>query len=146
METFLQKSRQLLRSHRDLATQALEEAGIPFAQGRSVFPAPCRSSKTALEKFGTKPYYVSSSAGFFLWIDLSKCLDITIVTSQGKWAAEWDLSCRLQQIGVVMSSGYAYHNEVAGWFRVIFSVEVESLKVGLARIIEIYNSSGDTGI
>ncbi|KAF7530773.1 hypothetical protein PCG10_000283 [Penicillium crustosum] len=83
-----------------------------------------------------------SIAGFFLWIDLSKCLDNTIVGSQGEWAAELDLSRRLQQIGVVMSSGYAYHNEVAGWFRVIFSVEVESLKVGLSRIIEFYNSSG----
>ncbi|CRL25949.1 1-aminocyclopropane-1-carboxylate synthase [Penicillium camemberti] len=119
VKTFLQKSRGLLRSHRDLAAHALEEAGIPFAQG--------------------------SIAGFFLWIDLSKCLDNTIVGSQGEWAAELDLSRRLQQIGVVMSSGHAYHNEVAGWFRVIFSVEMESLKVGLSRIIEFYHSSGGSG-
>jgi xeroderma pigmentosum group C-complementing protein len=64
---------------------------------------------------------------------LSKFLDHAIVTSQGGWAAELDLSRRLQEIGVIMSSGHAYHNEVPGWFRVIFSVEVESLKMGLAR-------------
>ncbi|CAI7638614.1 unnamed protein product [Penicillium palitans] len=119
VKTFLQKSRGLLRSHRDLAVQALEEAGIPFVQG--------------------------SIAGFFLWIDLSMCLDNTIVGSQGEWAAELDLSRRLQQIGVVMSSGHAYHNEVAGWFRVIFSVEMESFKVELSRIIEFYHSSGGSG-
>jgi DNA-binding transcriptional MocR family regulator len=33
VESFLQKSRRLLRSQRDLAAQALEEAGIPYAQG-----------------------------------------------------------------------------------------------------------------
>jgi xeroderma pigmentosum group C-complementing protein len=33
IETFLQRSRRLLRSHRDLATKALEEAGIPYAPG-----------------------------------------------------------------------------------------------------------------
>ncbi|KAF3392554.1 1-aminocyclopropane-1-carboxylate synthase-like protein 1 [Penicillium rolfsii] len=84
-----------------------------------------------------------SVAGFFLWIDLSKCLDQAIVTSQGGWAAEVDLSRRLQQIGVVMASGYAYHNEVPGWFRVIFSVEVESLKTALSRITQLYHSSGN---
>lgn len=73
------------------------------------------------------------------------CLDNTIVGSQGEWAAELDLSRRLQQIGVVMSSGHAYHNEVAGWFRVIFSVEMESFKVELSRIIEFYHSSGGSG-
>jgi 1-aminocyclopropane-1-carboxylate synthase len=72
-------------------------------------------------------------AGFFLWIDLSKCLDKAIVSSEAGWAAELDLSRRLQQIGVQMSTGYAYHNEVPGWFRVIFSLDEESLKEGLSR-------------
>jgi bifunctional pyridoxal-dependent enzyme with beta-cystathionase and maltose regulon repressor activities len=81
----------------------------------------------------TNSCHLSSVAGFFLWIDLSKCLDDAIVTSQGGWAAELDLSRRLRHTGVVMSSGYAYHNEVPGWFRVIFSMEVESLKMGLSR-------------
>ncbi|QKX61154.1 uncharacterized protein TRUGW13939_08301 [Talaromyces rugulosus] len=116
IETFLQRSRRLLRSHRDLATKALEEAGIPYAPG--------------------------PIAGFFLWIDLSKCLDPTIVANQGEWEAESHLSGRIRQIGVEMSSGYAYHNEAAGWFRVIFTVDVETLKEGLSRIIELYRSSG----
>lgn len=56
MKTFLQKSHELLRSHRDLAARALEEAGIPFAQGRSVFPTEyiLQIFKTALEKSETK--------------------------------------------------------------------------------------------
>ncbi|KAH1589998.1 hypothetical protein KXX34_005141 [Aspergillus fumigatus] len=107
VESFLQKSRRLLRSQRDLAARALDEAGIPYAQG--------------------------AIAGFFLWIDLSKCLDDRIVTSQDGWAAELALSRQLQQIGVEMSTGYAYHNEVPGWFRVIFSLDEESLKEGLSR-------------
>ncbi|KAJ5381817.1 uncharacterized protein N7496_004245 [Penicillium cataractarum] len=116
MKTFFQESHRLLRSHRDLATQVLAGAGIPFAPG--------------------------AIAGFFLWIDLSKCLDPTLIADQGGWAAESDLSHRLLQIGVKMSSGYAYHNEVPGWFRIIFSVEVETLKEGLSRIVKFYHSSG----
>ncbi|KAF7169104.1 hypothetical protein CNMCM5623_001912 [Aspergillus felis] len=115
VETFLRKSRRLLRSQRDLAARALEEAGIPYAHG--------------------------GIAGFFLWIDLSKCLDKAIVASQGGWAAELDLSRRLKEIGVEMSTGYAYHNEVPGWFRLIFSLDEESLKEGLSRIIKLYHSS-----
>lgn len=38
VETFLQKSHYLLRSHQGLAVKILEEAGIPFAPGRSVSP------------------------------------------------------------------------------------------------------------
>ncbi|PKX90106.1 acc synthase [Aspergillus novofumigatus IBT 16806] len=116
VEAFIHKSRRFLRSQRDLATRVLEEAGIPYTQG--------------------------GIAGFFLWIDLSKCLDKAIVASQDGWAAELDLSRRLQQIGVEMSTGYAYHNEVPGWFRVIFSLDEESLKEGLSRIIKFYHSSG----
>ncbi|KAJ5138901.1 1-aminocyclopropane-1-carboxylate synthase 6 [Penicillium bovifimosum] len=118
VDSFLKESRRVLREHRDLAVSALEQAGIPFARG--------------------------SIAGFFLWIDLSKCLDATIVTSQDGWAAELDLSRRLQQIGVVMSSGLAYHNETPGWFRVIFSVEAEMLNEGLSRIVKFYHSSADS--
>ncbi|KAJ5439589.1 uncharacterized protein N7458_010587 [Penicillium daleae] len=116
IKNFFQQSHRLLRSHRDLAAQVLVEAEIPFAPG--------------------------GIAGFFLWIDLSRCLDPTIVADQDGWAAESDLSRRLLQIGVKMSSGYAYHNEVPGWFRIIFSVEVETLKEGLSRIVKFYHSSG----
>lgn len=83
----------------------------------------------------TNHYDSCRIAGFFLWIDLSKCLDPTIIADQGGWAAESDISRRLLQIGVKMSSGYAYHNEVPGWFRIIFSVEVETLKEGLSRYV-----------
>ncbi|GAM33884.1 aminotransferase [Talaromyces pinophilus] len=107
IDSFLRKSRERLRSQRDFAVQILDEAGIPYARG--------------------------CNAGFFLWIDLSKCLNARIVDTQEEWAAELDLSQQLQEIGVEMSSGYAYHNETAGWFRVIFSVEREILEEGLSR-------------
>jgi 1-aminocyclopropane-1-carboxylate synthase len=62
-------------------------------------------------------------------------LNARIVDTQEEWAAELDLSQQLQEIGVEMSSGYAYHNETAGWFRVIFSVEREILEEGLSRFV-----------
>jgi hypothetical protein len=65
-------------------------------------------------------------------------LDPTLIADQGGWAAESDLSNRLLQIGVKMASGYAYHNEVPGWFRIIFSVEMETLKEGLSRYVPVY--------
>lgn len=77
-----------------------------------------------------------SNAGFFLWIDLSKCLDPGVVETKGEWDSELELSQQLQAIGVEMSSGHAYHDEVAGWFRVIFSVEREILEEGLARLVQ----------
>lgn len=76
--------------------------------------------------------------GIFLWVDLSRCLNPTLIADQGGWAAELDLSSRLLQIGVRMSSGYAYHNEVPGWFRITFSVEMETLEEGLSRYVPLY--------
>ncbi|KAL4974705.1 acc synthase [Aspergillus desertorum] len=111
---FLQESQRLLKEHQILATRALEDAKIPYAKG--------------------------CTAGFFLWIDLSRCLDDRSTTSEGGWAAEEELSRRLSQIGVEMSSGRAYRNETPGWYRILFSVDRESLKEGLSRIINFYHS------
>ncbi|KAB8246174.1 pyridoxal phosphate-dependent transferase [Aspergillus flavus] len=75
-------------------------------------------------------------------LSIRGCLNPTLIADQGGWAAELDLSNRLLQIGVRMSSGYAYHNEVPGWFGIIFSVEMETLEEGLSRIVKFYLSSG----
>ncbi|KAL2841748.1 acc synthase [Aspergillus pseudoustus] len=123
VQSFISQSHRLLRSQRDLAAQALEDAGIPYAPGA---------------KLNLSIYRV---AGFFLWIDLSKCLDSKILATDGGWAAEADLSRRLREIGVEMASGLAYYNEVPGCFRIIFSVEVDALKEGLSRIVELYRTS-----
>ncbi|EED13267.1 aminotransferase, classes I and II family [Talaromyces stipitatus ATCC 10500] len=112
IKVFLRDSRALLRSHSDFAVRALEEAGIPYSPG--------------------------ANAGLFLWIDLSKCLDINIANTQDEWVAETQLSKQLQTAGVEMSSGQAYHNEAPGWFRVIFSMEMDTLKEGLSRLVTIY--------
>jgi len=112
---FLKQSRLLLSEHYKLATQILDDAGIS--------------------------YYKGGNAGFFLWIDLSPFLVPKKANEAGEnadaaWDAEKDLSSRLLQAGVEMSTGFAYHNEEPGWFRVIFSVEREALEEGLRRIIE----------
>ncbi|PWY82152.1 acc synthase [Aspergillus heteromorphus CBS 117.55] len=116
LHSFLQKSQHALKSQHRLATAALEEAGSLMRRAGII-------------------------AGFFLWVDLSKCLDPAIVRDQGGWAAELDLSRRLGEVGVDMSSGYAYHNEVPGWYRVIFTVDAKTLEEGLSRIINFYHAS-----
>ncbi|KAL3418220.1 ACC synthase [Phlyctema vagabunda] len=110
---FIGKSRLLLSEHYLLATQILQQAGIS--------------------------YYDKGNAGFFLWIDLSPFLYFNEDEVNGSWAGEKDLSDRLLKAGVEMSTGLAYHNEKAGWFRVIFSVEREALEEGLHRIIRTIN-------
>jgi 1-aminocyclopropane-1-carboxylate synthase len=68
------------------------------------------------------------NSGFFLWIDLSPFLE-----DQDSWEAEKMLSSKLLKAGIEMSTGFSYHNEKPGWFRVIFSVEREALEEGLRR-------------
>ncbi|KAF2274580.1 1-aminocyclopropane-1-carboxylate synthase 1 [Westerdykella ornata] len=100
-DAFLEKSNAALREHQGIATKMLTEAGIPFA------PKP--------------------NAGFFLWIDLSKCL-------RGEdWQAETILKGKLFEAGIEMSSGEAYHAETPGWFRFIFSVNRDVVLEGLRR-------------
>jgi bifunctional pyridoxal-dependent enzyme with beta-cystathionase and maltose regulon repressor activities len=69
----------------------------------------------------------SRHAGFFLWIDLSKCLQ------SGGWQAEKHLKQELFDVGIEMSTGEAYHDELPGRFRLIFSVNKDMLQEGLRR-------------
>lgn len=69
----------------------------------------------------------SSNAGFFLWIDLSKCLE-----GEG-WQAETALKKKLVDAGIEMSTGQAYHDETPGRFRFIFSVDKDLMLEGLKR-------------
>ncbi|KAJ8115989.1 hypothetical protein OPT61_g2491 [Boeremia exigua] len=78
------------------------------------------------------PYIRNANAGFFLWIDLSACLH------EVNWDAEDELRQKLYDHGVEMSSGRAYHDEVPGKFRFIFSVDKETLVEGLLRLVSFY--------
>lgn len=60
---------------------------------------------------------------------MSACL------SQPTWEAEDELRLELYEHGIEMSSGHAYHAEMPGWFRFIFSVERETLEEGLRRYV-----------
>lgn len=62
------------------------------------------------------------NSGFFLWIDLSPFLEFQDGDRDDKdlWEAERMLSSKLLKAGVEMSTGFAYHNEKPGWFRLIF--------------------------
>lgn len=78
-----------------------------------------------------------SNAGLFLWIDLSPYLEPHL----DSWEAESKLSKRINEVGVVMSMGASYHEEKAGWFRVIFSLEEGKLWEGLRRYVFFFTSS-----
>lgn len=72
----------------------------------------------------------SRNAGFFLWIDLSACLQ------ELSWDAEDALKQRLYDYGVEMSSGRAYHAETPGRFRFLFSVDKDTVMEGLRRYVQ----------
>ncbi|KAF2124105.1 aminotransferase, classes I and II family [Dothidotthia symphoricarpi CBS 119687] len=105
---FLQESQRVLGDHRAIAAEALDDANIPYAR--------------------------NSNAGFFLWIDLSACLQ------DPSWQAEEDLKMRLYDHGVEMSTGQAYHDRMPGSFRFIFSVDRDTLVEGLARIVSFFKT------
>ena len=69
------------------------------------------------------------NAGFFLWIDLSACLN------EETWEAEDALKQKLYDHGVEMSSGHAYHAETPGRFRFLFSVDRDTVMEGLRRYV-----------
>ncbi|EOA83686.1 uncharacterized protein SETTUDRAFT_118445 [Exserohilum turcica Et28A] len=80
-------------------------------------------------------YRHEANAGFFLWIDLSACLH------SPTWEAEDDLKQRLYDCGVEMSAAHAYHGEVPGHFRFVFSMDRASVEERLRRIIEFHEKN-----
>ncbi|KAH6615391.1 1-aminocyclopropane-1-carboxylate synthase 1 [Boeremia exigua] len=98
---FLEESARALGEHQAIVVKALNDAGIPYVR--------------------------KANAGFFLWIDMSICLQSL------SWQAEDDLRQKLYDNGVEMSAGHAYYDESPGKFRFIFSVDKDSLVEGLRR-------------
>jgi len=106
---FLTESQRTLKERRTIATEAFDDAGIPYVR--------------------------AANAGFFLWIDLSACLQ------ELSWDAEDALKQRLYDYGVEMSSGRAYHAETPGRFRFLFSVDKDTVMEGLRRIVSFYKEA-----
>ncbi|KIM94254.1 hypothetical protein OIDMADRAFT_106732 [Oidiodendron maius Zn] len=107
---FIEKSHRLLLQNRLLAEDLLARASINYHQ--------------------------EGNAGFFIWLDLSTHLPLSEVGGDG-WAAERLLSKRLEQSGVIMPTGEEYHAPNPGKFRILFSVEENTLKEGIKRISRV---------
>ncbi|KAI1385379.1 acc synthase [Hypoxylon trugodes] len=104
---FLKKSQSLLLRNRLLAEDLLSQAGINFHR--------------------------KGNAGLFIWLDLTPFLPLKETDGDG-WAAERLLSKRLNEAGVIMATGEAYHAPGPGRFRLVFCFEDAILKEGIRRL------------
>ncbi|ORY25180.1 pyridoxal phosphate-dependent transferase [Naematelia encephala] len=69
-----------------------------------------------------------SNAGNFIWVDLGGKLGFRDVATEKK------VFQKLLDGGVYIAPGTAYHHNVAGWYRLTFSVARDNLEVGLGKI------------
>ena len=77
------------------------------------------------------------NAGFFIWIDLSPYLQSKALgENKDPWSAAQKLSEMLTVAGVKMSNGTAYHEEVPGRYRIIFTIKKAALLEGLKRFVQ----------
>ncbi|WVN87327.1 uncharacterized protein L203_102505 [Cryptococcus depauperatus CBS 7841] len=74
-----------------------------------------------------------SNAGNFIFINLGKSMGFHDAKSEKR------LFQKLLDGGVYVAPGSAYHYNVAGWYRVTFSVARDNLLVGLDRIEQLLN-------
>ncbi|KAH6668473.1 acc synthase [Halenospora varia] len=110
---YTKQSRGLLSKQYAFATKTLDDAGIDYVR--------------------------NGIAGFFLWVDLAPYLSSRGVDDAG-WEAEKKLANGITEAGVPLASGLKYQAERPGWFRILFTVEKDSLEEALKRIIQIARS------
>ncbi|RSL58227.1 hypothetical protein CEP54_007885 [Fusarium duplospermum] len=77
--------------------------------------------------------FLKNNAGLFVWLDLSRHLDLDEVNGD-EWEAEKKLSQRFTRAGVIMDTGGEYRAPRAGRFRLMFTVEEGTLREGIKRI------------
>ncbi|KAI0445492.1 PLP-dependent transferase [Xylaria telfairii] len=106
IRSFLEKSHARLLHNRLVAESLLSQAGIGS--------------------------HDKGNAGLFMWLDLSPFLPLKETTGDG-WSAQRLLSERLDQAGVSMSTGETYRAPKPGMFRLVFSLDEESLREGIRR-------------
>lgn len=105
---FLKESRRSLGESSALARELLREKGIPFWEG--------------------------SRAGFFLWVDLRAWL-----AGKGKedaWEAEREINDEFTKCGVFLTAGEGMRAEEPGWFRIVFSWDEKTLRLGMGRMFK----------
>lgn len=87
-------------------------------------------ARELLRKKGV-PFWEGSRAGFFLWVDLRAWL--------GKgdgWEAEREVNERFTKSGVFLTAGEGMRAEEPGWFRIVFSWDEETLRLGMGRMFK----------
>lgn len=110
IESYTKKSRELLSQNYAVATKILDDTGIDYVR--------------------------NGNAGFFIWIDLAPFLSTKEADDSG-WNAEKKLAAAITEAGVPLASGFKYRSERPGWFRILFTVDKESLEEALKRIIDV---------
>lgn len=75
--------------------------------------------------------YGRSTAGNYVWIDLSKYIDIEPGNSD--FNRERSLSSRLINGGIHLIPVDAFPGGETGWFRINLAIDIDGLEVGLAR-------------
>src|SRR5271154_6605525 len=75
--------------------------------------------------------YIPSNAGFFIWADLTAYLHLFEGTTPLE--RERAMNNALLDGGIHLATAEAFYGEDNGWFRITFSVDKETLILGLKR-------------
>ncbi|XP_057291930.1 1-aminocyclopropane-1-carboxylate synthase-like protein 1 [Hydractinia symbiolongicarpus] len=84
-----------------------------------------RTVTKTLDDVGVK--YIKPSGGFFIWLNLSNYLKSDTEEDEKK------LYELFMQNGLYIAPGFAFYSREHGWFRVVFSIDGEQLKLALKR-------------
>lgn len=115
-----------------LATELLSDASFvkSYLKTSSRKLGAAYSRTIALLDEAKIPFNGVGSAGFFIWLDLSKHVE---GNGSDEWLAESILAKEFEEAGLVMAAGSAYHAEKAGHFRLIFTAEDGRVEEGIQR-------------
>ncbi|XP_077980145.1 1-aminocyclopropane-1-carboxylate synthase-like protein 1 [Glandiceps talaboti] len=75
--------------------------------------------------------HLKRSAGLFVWVNLKKFLPIL------SFAEELKLFHEFVENGVNISPGQSYYCSKPGWFRIVFAVPLDTLRVAIKRVAEV---------
>jgi 1-aminocyclopropane-1-carboxylate synthase len=105
IDSFIDDNRLTLREHYEFCTKILKAHSIP---------------------------YIPSNAGFYIWTDLTKYLS----SFPGKTERDKEraMATAFLDGGVFIASSEAYFGEDYGWFRITFTVDKDTLELGLKRL------------
>ncbi|KAL9057920.1 MAG: hypothetical protein Q9162_002047 [Coniocarpon cinnabarinum] len=81
-------------------------------------------------------YHQGANAGFFLWVDLRPFLPPLDPGMSSEWEREQALAKRMIDHKVFLTNGEGLSAEEPGFFRIIFSHDEETIRVGFKRLFE----------